>query len=51
PPGDGCAEAQTWVNGILHPAPADPNAPPAEPRRDLTLAELPSQCMGVLAGG
>ena len=51
PPGDGCAEAQTWVNGILNPAPADPNAPPAEPRRDITLAELPGQCMGVLAGG
>ena len=49
PPGDGCDEARGWVANILAPRPADPNAPPAEPRRDLTLAELPGQCMGVLA--
>jgi penicillin-insensitive murein endopeptidase len=49
PPGDGCAEAQEWVNNILNPPPADPNAPPPEERRDLTLAELPAQCMSVLA--
>jgi penicillin-insensitive murein endopeptidase len=49
PPGDGCAEAQEWVNNILNPPPADPNAPPPEERRDLTLAELPGQCMSVLA--
>nr|WP_245639405.1 penicillin-insensitive murein endopeptidase [Rubellimicrobium mesophilum] len=51
PAGDGCAEAQTWVDNILHPPPPDPNAPAAEPRRDLTLADLPGQCMGVLSGG
>jgi penicillin-insensitive murein endopeptidase len=51
PPGDGCADAQAWVNDILNPRPADPNAPDAEPRRDLVLADLPGQCMGVLAGG
>jgi penicillin-insensitive murein DD-endopeptidase len=51
PPGDGCDEAQAWVNNILNPPPADPNAPEAEPRRDLTLAELPGQCLGVLSGG
>ncbi|WP_210528700.1 penicillin-insensitive murein endopeptidase [Rubellimicrobium arenae] len=49
PPGDGCAEAQAWVDNILNPPPPDPDAPAAEPRRDLTLADLPSQCMGVLA--
>jgi penicillin-insensitive murein endopeptidase len=37
------------VNNILNPPPADPNAPPPEERRDLTLAELPGQCMSVLA--
>ncbi|TNC74210.1 penicillin-insensitive murein endopeptidase [Rubellimicrobium roseum] len=49
PPGDGCEEARQWVAGILNPAPADPDAPPPEPRADLTLADLPGQCMGVLA--
>ena len=49
PPGDGCEEARSWVQGLLDPPPADPDAPEAEPRRDLTLAELPGQCMGVLA--
>jgi penicillin-insensitive murein DD-endopeptidase len=49
PMGDGCDEARSWVAGILNPPLADPNALPAEPRRDLTLAELPGQCMGVLA--
>lgn len=50
PPGDGCAEAREWVANILNPPPADPDAPPAEPRRDLRLADLPAQCAAVLAG-
>ncbi|MFW8593986.1 penicillin-insensitive murein endopeptidase [Cribrihabitans neustonicus] len=51
PKGDGCAEAQEWVNDILHPKPAkpaDPKAPKPQPRRDYTLADLPQQCATVL---
>lgn len=49
PPGDGCAEADTWVQNILNPPPPDPNAPPPKPRRELTLADLPSQCAQLLS--
>ena len=49
PPGDGCADAQKWVNDILNPPPPDPNAPKPKPRRELVLADLPTQCSGVLA--
>ena len=49
PPGDGCAEAQDWVDRILNPPPPDPNAPAAPPRRDLRMADLPQQCAAVLA--
>ncbi|MBS0123439.1 penicillin-insensitive murein endopeptidase [Thetidibacter halocola] len=49
PPGDGCAEAQDWVNRILNPPPPDPNAKPAPPRRQLTMGDLPAQCADVLA--
>ncbi|PWJ16198.1 penicillin-insensitive murein endopeptidase [Jannaschia seohaensis] len=49
PPGDGCAEAQDWVNNILNPPPPDPNAPPPSPRRELTMANLPQQCASVLS--
>lgn len=48
PAGDGCAEAQDWVNTILNPPPPTPAAPPAIPRSELTMASLPSQCLGVL---
>ncbi|MWD28336.1 penicillin-insensitive murein endopeptidase [Aquicoccus sp. SCR17] len=48
PPGDGCAEAQQWVNNILNPPPPDPNAPKPKPKRELTLADLPQQCAAVL---
>ena len=48
PPGDGCAEARQWVSNILNPPPPDPNAPAPRPRRDLTLADLPGQCVSVL---
>lgn len=48
PAGDGCADAQTWVNNILNPPPPDPNAPPPKPRRELMLSNLPSQCAAVL---
>ncbi len=48
PAGDGCADAQAWVNNILNPPRPDPNAPPPRPRRELRLADLPRQCVGVL---
>ncbi|MFT6944485.1 MAG: penicillin-insensitive murein endopeptidase [Yoonia sp.] len=48
PPGDGCAEAQGWVDRILNPPPSDPNAPPPVPRAELTMANLPGQCLAVL---
>jgi penicillin-insensitive murein endopeptidase len=48
PAGDGCAEALEWRRNILNPPPPDPNARPAEPRRDLTMADLPGQCARVL---
>ncbi|MDB4111473.1 penicillin-insensitive murein endopeptidase [Yoonia sp.] len=48
PPGDGCADAQGWVDRILNPPPPDPNAPPPTPRRELTMANLPGQCLAVL---
>ncbi|MEM8591164.1 MAG: penicillin-insensitive murein endopeptidase [Pseudomonadota bacterium] len=49
PPGDGCEEAQGWVDRILNPPPPDPNAPPPAPRRELRLGDLPKQCAVVLA--
>ncbi len=51
PAGDGCADAQEWVNNILNPPPPkprDPNAPKPKPKRELTLADLPKQCADVL---
>lgn len=49
PAGDGCADAQAWVNNILNPPPPDPDAPPPQPRRDLVMADLPQQCQSVLS--
>ncbi len=52
PAGDGCADAQDWVNNILNPPPPrprDPDAPAPTPKRELTLNDLPGQCSGVLA--
>ena len=51
PKGDGCAEAQQWVNNILNPPPPqprDPNAPAPKPRREYLLSDLPQQCGPVL---
>ncbi len=48
PAGDGCADAQQWVNNILNPPPPDPNAPAPKPRRELTMKDLPGQCVTVL---
>lgn len=49
PVGDGCDDAQGWVDRILNPPPPDPDAPPPKPRRELTLADLPAQCANVLS--
>ena len=51
PRGDGCADAQKWVDDILNPPPpkpVDPNAPRPKPWRDYTLSDLPKQCASVL---
>ncbi len=48
PAGDGCADAQAWVNNILNPPPPDPDAPAPTPRAELTMANLPGQCLAVL---
>ena len=49
PKGDGCKDAEKWVNNILNPPPPDPNAPPPKPRREYILADLPKQCANVLS--
>ncbi|HBT01333.1 MAG TPA: penicillin-insensitive murein endopeptidase [Citreicella sp.] len=51
PAGDGCADAQAWVNNILSPPPPDPDAPRVtpKPKRDLVMGDLPAQCASVLA--
>jgi penicillin-insensitive murein endopeptidase len=48
PGGDGCDDAQTWVNSILNPPPPNPNPPARKPKRELVMADLPSQCSAVL---
>lgn len=48
PAGDGCADAKQWVRDILNPPPPNPNAPKPQPRREITLADLPQQCAAVL---
>lgn len=49
PEGDGCKDAEEWVNDILNPPPPDPNAPSPKPRREYVLADLPKQCAKVLS--
>lgn len=48
PLGDGCDQAQEWVDNILNPPPPDPNAPKPKPRREIRLADLPAPCAAVL---
>ncbi|WP_242654729.1 penicillin-insensitive murein endopeptidase [Shimia aestuarii] len=48
PAGDGCKDAEKWVQDILFPPPSDPNAPKPKPRRELQMADLPRQCINVL---
>ena len=50
PAGDGCADAQQWVNNILNPPPPNPNdEPPAPSSGPLRMASLPAQCASVAA--
>ncbi len=46
PAGDGCDSVEWWVTDAL--LPPDPNAPAKVPKPELVLADLPSQCHGVL---
>ncbi|MCZ7676629.1 MAG: penicillin-insensitive murein endopeptidase [Roseovarius sp.] len=48
PAGDGCAEAEEWVQNILKPPPPDPTAPRPAPRRELVMTDLPRECVSVL---
>ncbi|MDU8929443.1 penicillin-insensitive murein endopeptidase [Alisedimentitalea sp. MJ-SS2] len=48
PAGDGCKDAEQWVQDIINPPPPDPNAQPRKKRREIVLADLPKQCSGVL---
>ena len=51
PVGNGCADAQKWVDDILNPPGPklrDPNAPKPKPRREYKVADLPQQCTDVL---
>jgi len=48
PAGDGCEDARQWQRNILNPPPPDPNAPKPAPKRELTMADLPGQCVQVL---
>lgn len=45
PPGDGCDDAQGWVDRILNPPPPGPSRPPKAP---ITLSKMAKQCVGVL---
>lgn len=49
PAGDGCKDAEKWVQDILHPKPAPKPSKPRKPRGPLTLKDLPSQCGPVLS--
>lgn len=52
PAGDGCKDAEKWVQDILHPKPAPKPAKPTKPRKPrgpLTLKDLPNQCGPVLS--
>ena len=48
PRGDGCAEAQEWVDNILNPPPPAKNPKPRKKRREYVLSDLPRQCASVL---
>ncbi len=49
PAGDGCKDAEQWVQDILHPKPAPKTTTPRKPRGPLTLKDLPNQCGPVLS--
>ncbi|KPN64567.1 penicillin-insensitive murein endopeptidase [Aliiroseovarius crassostreae] len=50
PNGDGCKDAEKWVQDILYPPPPPPKpSKPRKPRGPLTLSDLPAQCGAVLS--
>lgn len=49
PAGDGCDDAQTWVNNILNPPPPDPNAPKPKAKSPIRVVDLPRQCAAILS--
>ncbi|MDT2084650.1 MAG: penicillin-insensitive murein endopeptidase [Planktomarina sp.] len=49
PSGDGCKEAQGWVDRILNPPPPDPDYVPRKPKPALKLSNLPNECESVLS--
>ncbi|WP_108483686.1 penicillin-insensitive murein endopeptidase [Oceaniglobus ichthyenteri] len=49
PAGDGCADAQAWVNNILNPPPPDPNYKAPPKKGPIRVADLPNQCQAVLS--
>lgn len=51
PAGDGCADAQVWVDNILNPPPPvpNPNPTPTPSRGPTRMADLPAQCLSVSA--
>ncbi|UWP93659.1 penicillin-insensitive murein endopeptidase [Aliiroseovarius crassostreae] len=50
PKGDGCKDAEKWVQDILYPSPPPPKpSKPRKPRGPLTLSDLPAQCGAVLS--
>ncbi len=48
PDGDGCAQAQRWVDDILNPPPPKPQTRPPRPKPPLALKDLPTACSSVL---
>ncbi|MEL6599282.1 MAG: penicillin-insensitive murein endopeptidase [Pseudomonadota bacterium] len=50
PAGDGCDGTLAWWTSeeALNPPPPKPGDPPPQPRRELTMASLPSACQSVL---
>ncbi len=48
PLGDGCQEAKRWVDRILNPSPPSSNLSKPNPYVQLTIKDLPEQCVQVL---
>lgn len=49
PAGDGCAEAEQWIQNRIHPPKAAPPDPNARHPRSLRLGEMPRACQALVA--